>query len=149
MNTKIGRPSFKKNGNVEKLIYLELWGSSYGISDLKWRKMITFLKGPCSEGHLGPPWKIITFLKALCSSHNVFWIEGVPLSLSVDWTCCKSAKWICRNTEVLLQTSINSSAFAIDVSGCAHSCNVVPMRSASTWSWSSLRGEGDCSGTCP
>ena len=35
MNTKIGQPSFKKNGDVEKLIYLELRGSSYGISDLK------------------------------------------------------------------------------------------------------------------
>ena len=35
----------------------------------------------------------------------VFWIKGVPLSLSLDGTCCKNAKSSCRNTEVLLQKS--------------------------------------------
>ena len=104
MNTKIGQPSFKKNGDVEKLIYLELRGSSYGISDLKWRKMITFLKGPCWEGQLGPPWKIITFLKAPCSSRNVFgWNVFRWASVLME-----NAKWICRNTEVLLQKFLNS-----------------------------------------
>ena len=69
MNTKIGQPSFKKNGDVEKLIYLELRGSSYGISDLKWRKMITFLKGPCSEGQFrqGPRFSIRMVIGIFCS----------------------------------------------------------------------------------
>ena len=69
----------------------------------------------------------------------------------------KILKYCCRNTEVFLQKSLNSviqriwftSAFAIDVSGCAQSCHGVPMQSASTWSWPSLRGQGDCPGTCP
>ena len=66
----------------------------------------------------------------------VFWIKGVPLSLSLDGTCCKNAKSSCRNTEVLLNSVVQtiwfSSAFAIDVSGCAHSRHGVPAWTMTT-----------------
>ena len=46
---------------------------------------------------------------------HVFWIKGDQLNLSVDGTCCRNAKkyvakmlkCCCRNSEVLLQKSLN------------------------------------------
>ena len=38
-------------------------------------------------------------LGALCSWRDIFWIKGVPFSLSVDWMCCKNAKLSSKNTE--------------------------------------------------
>ena len=65
MNTKIGQPSFKKNGDVEKLMYLELRGNSYGIfrERFKVTKYNHFLKWPVFGRSVGTPVKNHHFLK--------------------------------------------------------------------------------------